>query len=209
MASAAQRVHRKTSVWAKALLALFVLLLITGAAVGGLAIGKFLGADEERTVQVVRSVEVEEQVILLTAGLADDIPLEREAFSIFDLFDLPGSERATDLRVDFDGKFGIEGGDVQIEQRGENAYLIRIPEFRYLGYDNPEFTVASERNGVFSWTTEEIDTLEAAEYALSDAAAQQHIDGFRPLLEQQAKQFYTRIVSGIDPEIKLEFEFAG
>ncbi len=206
MTSAAPRARTKTPFWAKALVAL-VLIAVIGT--GAFFAGKYFGADEERTVQVVRSVEVEEQVILLTAGLADDIPLEREALSIFDLFDLPGSERATDLRVDFDGKFGIEGGDVQIEQRGENAYLIRIPEFQYLGYDNPEFTVASERNGVLSWTTEEIDTLEAAEYALSDAAAQQHIDGFRPLLEQQAKQFYTRIVSGIDPEITLEFEFAG
>ena len=43
---------------------------------------------------------------------------------------------------------------------------------------------------------------------LSDGAARQHIDGFRPLLEQQAEQFHSRIVSGIDPEITLKFAFA-
>lgn len=40
--------------------------------------------------------------------------------------------------------------------------------------------MASLRDGVLSWASEEIDTLEAAEFALSDAAAQQPVDGYRP-----------------------------
>ncbi len=209
MTIAPPKPRRRTPIWAKLLLTLFVILLIVATGVGGLFLGKFLGADEVRTVQVVRSVQVEEQVILLTAGLSDEIPLRGEALDVFGLFDLPGSQRSTDVRIDFDGKFGIDGGDVEIEQTGETAYRITIPQFEYLGYDNPEFSVAQETNGVLSFTTTELDTLDAAEYALADEAAQQHIDGFRPLLEKQAEQFYTRIVSGIDPAITLEFVFSG
>ena len=35
----------------------------------------------------------------------------------------------------------------------------------------------------------------------------EHIEGFRPVLEEQAVTFYTRIVSSIEPDATLEFEF--
>lgn len=208
MTTASPRITTKTPLWAKLLAIFFVLLLIAGAALGGIIVGKLLGATEERVVQVVRSVQVEEQVILLTAGIAEEIPLRGDKLNVFGFFDIPFTERAINVKFDFDGKFGIEGKDVEIEQTAENAYVIKIPRFEYLGYDNPKFSVANVSNGVLSWTTEEIDQLDAAEYALSDEAAQEHIDGFRDVLQVQAEKFYTRIVTGIDPTITLEFEFA-
>lgn len=79
--------------------------------------------------------------------------------------------------------------------------------FTFLGYDNTNFSVATEGNGILSWTTPEIDTLEATEELLTDEAVAEHIDGFRPLLEDQAVVFYTRIVSSIEPDATLTFEF--
>lgn len=35
----------------------------------------------------------------------------------------------------------------------------------------------------------------------------EHIEGFRPVLQEQAETFYTRIVNAIDPTIQLQFEF--
>lgn len=195
--------RRRTPVWA---LILLILVIAGGAAFAGLALGKFLGANEERDVQVVRSVRGEEQVILLTAGLTD-IKEERDNQDFFGLFDIPFSDRAVFLRYDFDAKFGIEGKKVDIEPLGNKAYRITIPSFQFLGYDEPEFSVATEANGILSWATPEIDTLKATEELLTDAAVAEHIEGFRPLLEEQAVTFYTRIVSGIEPEATLTFEF--
>lgn len=194
----------KTPVWAVVLLTVVIAAV---AAFAGLTVGKFLGAGEERDVQVVRSVKGEEQVILMTAGLAD-IKEERTNQTFFGLFNIPLSDRTTFLRFDFDAKFGIEGKDVEIESLGNNSYLVTIPEFMFLGYDNPEFSVATESNGILSWTTPEIDKLKAVKEILSDNAVTEHIEGFRPLLEEQAVTFYTRIVSSIDPDVTLEFEFA-
>lgn len=195
--------RRKTPVWAVILL----ILVVAGiAAFAGLTLGKMLGATEERDVQVVRSVIGEEQVILLTAGLSD-IKEERDNQDFFGLFDIPFSERAVFLRYDFDAKFGIEGKDVEIEPLGDKAYRITIPSFQFLGYDEPEFSVATEANGILSWATPEIDTLQATEELLTDAAVAEHIDGFRPLLEEQAATFYSRIVSGIEPDATLTFAF--
>lgn len=212
--------RRKTPVWAKILLVLFVLLLIGTAAFGGLVVGKALGASEDRDVQVIRSITREEQVVLLTAGVADLKQESADGLSItipgLDLipglgtweFDVPGSERQMLIRYDFDAKIGIEGKDVKIERQLDGSYHLTIPEFIYIGSEDPEISVASESNGVLSWITPEIDKFEAAKEVLSEESVAKTIEGARPVLEEQARIFYTNILTAIDPDIDLEFTFA-
>ncbi|MDE0546348.1 hypothetical protein [Microbacterium sp. C7(2022)] len=206
-----QKPAKKTPLWAKIMLVLVILAAIAGAALVAFNVGKIFGATESRDTQVIRSITGEEQVILVTAGMTD-VQEEREdglEFAIGDwsLFTLPGSDRSVLVRYEYDAKFGIEGKDVEIVQTGDDSYLITIPEFIYLGYANPDLSVANEENGLLSWTTPEIDTTTVFEDLLSQQAVEQHIDGFRPVLEEQAETFYTRIVEAIDPAITLEFEF--
>ncbi|WP_404442523.1 hypothetical protein LG315_07735 [Microbacterium marinum] len=205
--------HKKTPIWAKLLLIIVILAAITGAALVSFNAGKFFGASESRDTQVIRSITGEEQVVLLTAGMTD-VQEERAdgldiALGDWNLFTLPGSDRSLLVRYEYDAKFGIEGKDVQISQTADNAYRITIPEFIYLGYANPDLSIANEENGILSWTTPEIDTTEVIEELLSEQAVAQHIDGFRPVLEEQAETFYTRIVEAIDPSITVEFEYSG
>lgn len=204
--------RRRTPGWAKILLILFVLLLVGAAAFGGLSVGKALGATESRDTQVIRSIRGEEQVVLLTAGMTD-VKEDRGdglklAIGDIQLFTLPGTERSILVRYEYDAKFGIEGKDVEIVQTGDNSYRITIPEFIYLGYSDPDLSVADEENGILSWTTPEIDTSEIFEELLSSQVVSEHIDGFRSVLEEQAKTFYTKIVTAIDPDIVLDFTFA-
>lgn len=203
---------KTTPTWAKVLLVVMVLLLISGAVIGGIAVGKFFGAAESRDTQVIRSIKGEEQVILVTAGMTDVKGENGDGLKLaigdWNLFTLPGSERSVLVRYEYDAKFGIEGKDVDIRQTGDNTYLVSIPEFIYLGYANPDLSIADEKNGLLSWTTPEIDKTDVFEALLSESFIEQHIDGFRPMLEQQAETFYTRIVHAIDPSITLEFEFA-
>lgn len=202
---------KRTPIWAKILLVVVILAVIAGAALASFTVGKMFGATESRDTQVIRSIKGEEQVILVTAGMTD-VQEEREdgldfAIGDWDLFTLPGSERSVLVRYEYDAKFGIEGKDVKITQTGDDAYVITIPKFIYLGYANPDLSVADEKNGLLSWATPEIDTTDVFEELLSEQAVEQHIDGFRPVLEEQAKQFYSKIVTAIDPAITLEFQF--
>ncbi|WZO35747.1 hypothetical protein MRBLWS13_003455 [Microbacterium sp. LWS13-1.2] len=203
---------KKTPIWAKILLGVVILAVIAGSALVSFNFGKFFGATESRDTQVIRSITGEEQVILVTAGMTD-VQEEREdglKFAVGDwsLFTLPGSERSVLVRYEYDAKFGIEGKDVEINRTGDNSYLITIPEFIYLGYANPDLSVANEKNGLLSWTTPEIDTTEVFEELLSERAVEQHIDGFRLTLEEQAELFYSKLVHAIDPAISVDFAFS-
>ncbi|MFE5672593.1 hypothetical protein ACFQ58_13420 [Agromyces sp. NPDC056523] len=199
---------KKTPLWAKVLLVFFVLLLVAGAAFAGLSMGTFLGSSETRDTQVIRSITRQEQVVLVTAGVTDVMEERNDPLDVFGLFELPGSERTMLIRYEYDAKFGIEGKDVNITRTGDNAYRISIPAFTFLGYENPDLSVANEENGLLSWTTPEIDQSEVFEKVLSDEAVATHIDGFRPVLEAQARTFYSSIITSIDPDITVEFEFA-
>lgn len=185
-----------------------ILILVVGAAIAGVLLGRLMGATEERSTQVVRSVKLEEEIILLSAGIAD-IKERREDQNFFGLFDIPGTEREIFVKYEFDAKFGIDGAQVEIDQTGDKAYRITIPEFEYLGSDDPDFESATETNGILSWSTPQIDNFEFVENVLTPEAVADHLEGFRPMLELQAESFYSRIVTSIEPDAELVFVFAG
>lgn len=157
---------RRTPLWAKILLVLVFVVVIAAAAVGGIAVGRFFGAQESRDTQVIRSIKGEEQVILLTAGMTDVKEEKADGLKLaigdLQLFTLPGTERSMLVRYEYDAKFGIEGRDVDIRPTGNDSYLVTIPKFNYLGYADPDLSVAGEKNGALSWTTPEIDKAQCS-----------------------------------------------
>lgn len=202
-----QKPRPRTPGWAKFLLALFVVLALAAAAVGGLWIGKSFGASEQREIQVIKSVELQEQVVLVRSAIADLKP--RADIQDINGVVIPWTDRSVLLQYEFDTMVGINGEDVTITRTGDNTFVIAIPDFILIGIDEPRYHVVNESNGVLSFLTPEIDTLQLTQEVLTDDVKAQHIDGLRPLLEVQAKGFYTSIVTAIDPNVSLEFTFAG
>ncbi|MHA7292463.1 hypothetical protein [Arthrobacter sp. HLT1-21] len=200
-------VKRKTPVWAKVLLFVFLILVVAGLAGGaGVAAGIFFGAAHEREIQVIRSVELQEQVVLVRSGVTGLKP-EREVNDI-NGFVIPWSDRSLLLQYEFDTMVGIEGREVSIVPTGENSFRVMIPDFILIGTADPNFAVVNQENGVLSFATPEIDTLKLTQEILTDDALAEHVDGLRPVLETQARTFYTNIITAINPDAALEFEFA-
>lgn len=199
--------RRKTPVWAKLLLFTFLTLVVVGiAASAGVAAGMFFGAAQEREVQVIRSIELEEQVVLVRSGITGLKP-EREVKDINGIV-VPWSDRSLLLKYEFDTMVGIDGRGVSIVPTGEKSFRVAIPDFILIGTADAEYSVVNENNGVLSFATPEIDTLQLTQELLTDDVLQKHIEGLRPVLEEQARTFYTNIVTAIDPTITLEFEFS-
>lgn len=181
-----------------------VLLIVVAAGVWG-AGGLFSNRGEERNTQIVDSVTRSEQVVLLSLGIQGISKRDEQGF----LFDwaVPGTERALYLQYAFTAKLGIDGAAVQIEPTGERAFEITIPRFRFLGHDEVSFEVAAENNGIISWFTPEIDPVAMVNAILGPEEQQQYLAANQATLREQAEHFYRRIITAIDPSVRITFVF--
>ena len=189
---------------------LIVAALITAVGLGAasaLSIGSIFGSNaEDRTTLAVKSLERQQEVVVLQVGMVG-IKDSTQIGTIAGI-EVPGTERAVFLRYEFDAKLGFDGADVLIEPVGDTAVKVTIPQFFFIGFDNWDSELAAESNGILSWTTPEIDQLEMSNGILTDEVKEQLVDDYEELLVDQAKVFYTQIVTAIDPTIELEFVFA-
>lgn len=194
-------------------LSVLAVLVVIAVVVGLVALGpavrnSFLDVStESRNTQVITAIDRQEQIVLLstsTQGLT-----EESAHSNLFGKKIPGTERTQFLQYTYRAKLGIEGGEVSIEEAGDNQYLISVPEFIFIGHDNVDFKTAVEDNGIISWVTPEIDTASKITEILSEGEMSEQIDSNRDLLQDQARTFYTSIIKGIDDEIEIDFEFRG
>lgn len=189
---------------------LAALTLIAGLVVGGLfgpgGVGGIFGTEKESlNTQVVRSLSLDEQVVLMSLGI-QGIATESIESTILGVR-VPGSGRTQYLQYAFDAKLGIEGDEVSITQTGDKAFTVTIPDFIFIGHNNEEFKIAVEDNGVLSFVTPEVDTVALIQRVLSDDARDEHVESNREVLEQQATNFYTGIIKGIDHEIDVDVKF--
>lgn len=155
--------------------------------------------------QVIRSMRRTKEVSLLRLGVTGIISKENK--SHFFSMEIPGTERARFIQYTFDAKLGFEGKEVVIKETGENTFDVTIPEFKFVGYDDPEYRVIVEQNGALSFGTKQIDSLDMINNILTDKAKKEYVDSNRDILEEQAKSFYTSIVNSVSPETKLHFTF--
>lgn len=197
----------------KVLLLPVVLVLVAivgvGAVIGLDKLGfSILGNDREsRSSEVISAVTREQQVVLLSLGI-QGIDVEKDSSSILGQ-SIWGTGRSSFLQYNFDAKLGIEGQDVTIEETGAKTYRVTIPDFVFIGHDNPEFQSVVEDNGALSFATPEIDTAEVITEILNDDTKDEYVAKNVDLLRDQAKVFYEGIIRGIDPTLEVEFDYAG
>ena len=142
---------------------------------------------ESRNTQVINAIERKEQVVLLSLGIQGIS--ERKEGRQFLGVDIPGSARASFLQYNFNAKLGVEGEDVTIERTDDNTYRLSIPEFIFIGHDNVSFRMAAEDNGVLSWITPKIDTVDTINQILNDEAQARYVAEHREVLQDQATAF--------------------
>lgn len=150
-------------------------------------------------------MERTKEVSLLRLGITGIKSQENK--SHFFNMEIPGTERARFIQYSFDAKLGFEGKDVVIEKSGGNTFDITIPQFKFIGYDHPEYRVIVDQNGALSFGTPQIDTADMINEILTNTAKNEYVETNREILEEQAKSFYTSIVTSVNSEAKLNFTF--
>ncbi|MDO5677095.1 MAG: hypothetical protein Q4G35_06255 [Propionibacteriaceae bacterium] len=155
--------------------------------------------------QVIHAVRTTEEISLVSLGI-QGIAEQTQQRTIFGMR-VPGADRALFLQYDFTAKLGLDGRQVRVTQTGEKAFTISVPEFIFIGHDDVRFKLAAEKNGVLSWVTPEIDTVEMTNSILNDEAQQKYLADNDELLREQTRAFYEGIVAAVDPEIQLGFDY--
>ena len=122
---------------------------------------------------------------------------------------IPASEKTTLVQYKSDAKAGIDGSQVKIEPTGPGSFRITIPEFIGIGFDDPVFEDALESNNAFSWLAPPAVQSRMIHNILNDENKQKYISENEAALKEQPKVFYSGIIATVDPEITIDFEFAG
>lgn len=118
-----------------------------------------------------------------------------------------GTSRKKFIQASFDAKLGLNGKDVDITKDGKNSYLITVPKFIFIGYNNPNFKLLDEHNGVFSSFTSDINESDMINKVLNGKSKKKYLTKYDDLLRQSTKEFYRGIVQNTNPEAKLSFKF--
>lgn len=192
---------------------LLVLGLVLVLALGGVAIAARMGwlsvfgiESKSHDSQVVQAIERTQEVSLVGLGIQGIMDEERSRTAFG--HDIPGTSERFFLQYRFTAKLGVDGAEVTVSETGEKEIVVSVPEFIFIGYDEPTFEVAAQDGGLLSWATPDIDPLEMVNKILDDDAQQKYLDDHRELLEEQVQVFYDGLIAGIDPEIVTTFEFA-
>lgn len=188
--------------------AVLIVLLVVAAVLGGWAYERFFGATAHTSdTQIYQSVQREEKVSLLALGI-QGIEKKTADGKILGV-PAPAADRTTLIQYQFTARVGIDGEKVTIVAGDtENAYVISIPEFIFIGYDDPHFEDAIESNGPLSFLTEEVEVTQMINTILSDENQQAYIEDHEQTLRDQAQAYYTGIIASIDPDATVTFEFA-
>ena len=160
---------------------------------------------ESSNTKVIKAVEREEQVVLVSLGIEG--LSEESATSKLWNWQVPGSERTQYIKYSYRAKLGIEGSQVRVEEESPHHFRVEIPEFIFIGHSDENFETAVEDNGALSWITPDIDKAETITKILNEDKKKEDIADNRDVLQSQAKQFYTGIISGVDPEAEVDFSF--
>lgn len=153
----------------------------------------------------VKSLSKEKQIVLVNLGLSE-ILNEEKSSQLFGK-NIVGTSRKKFIQASFDAKLGLNGKDVDITKDGKNSYLITVPKFIFIGYNNPNFKLLDEHNGVFSSFTSDINESDMINKVLNGKSKKKYLTKYDDLLRQSTKEFYRGIVQNTNPEAKLSFKF--
>ncbi|MCB1297843.1 MAG: hypothetical protein KDB08_02545 [Microthrixaceae bacterium] len=187
--------------------------LVVGAVLAAGAIFLFnppilnwVGVVPDKNTQVVTAVTGIEEVALVSLSIEGLQERRTEAGQVLFLT-IPNS-RAAFLRYSFDAKIGIKADEVAIEELADGSFLITIPPFIVIGLDNQNYAIAAENNDLLSWTTPEIDKVAMINELFNPEVEAAYLTKSDELLKSQTRHFYKGIVTAIDPDATVTFEFA-
>lgn len=188
------------------LLVIFLIALVVFSGARGMGWLAPLGiTTESNDSQVITAVERTEDVSLVSLGIQG--LMDKSQNTDIAGWPIPGTTKRVWVQYTFQAKLGIDGSQVEVTESRDHNYEVSVPEFTFIGFDEPDFKVALEDND-FTLLTEDIDQAEMVSEVLSGSDQEQYISTNRDLLEDQTAVFYDRLITSIDPDAKTTYVFS-
>ena len=177
-------------------------------------IGYFQGknASDERSqvyTQITR-IEKVNQSVFLDVGIQKVETIEKDKKIPGTNISIPLSVKKATIILNYTAKFGIKEG-VKVRKIAEHEYELTIPKYEVIGVkvpDNPKdrYKLYDMSGQLLSGATENIDTGEHVAKSLSNKEQEEYLKQYKNLITESAENYYTNIVTSIDPEAKLTFK---
>ncbi|MBD1543012.1 hypothetical protein G9E11_12310 [Arthrobacter sp. IA7] len=167
----------------------------------------FTSSANERDSQVIQAVTRVQEVALLSLHI-EGVSRNESSGEIFGVA-VPASEKTTLIQYKFDAKLGIDGSQVTIEPTGPESFRVTVPQFIGIGFDDPVFEDPLESSNALGWLATPAVQTRMVNNILSDENKQKYISQNEAALKEQARVFYSGLIASVDPEITIDFAFAG
>ena len=169
-------------------------------------------ASDERSqiyTQITRIEKVNESVFL-DVGIQKVETIEKDKKIPGTNISIPLSVKKAIIILNYTAKFGIKEG-VKVRKIAEHEYELTIPKYEVIGVkvpDNPKdrYKLYDMSGQLLSGATENIDTGEHVAKSLSNKEQEEYLKQYKNLITESAENYYTSIVTSIDPEAKLTFK---
>lgn len=191
------------------------LLLIAGGAFSSLYITGFFTAGvstQTHDTKAVESFEFKEDITLISLGVTGILEEEKSA-ELFGGWKVPGTEKNVLILYRYQANLGIDGTKVDIEKTGDHSFTVEVPAFELKGLSFTEqdgegpFKKINTADGLLSFVTADIDESAMHSRIVTDDGAEL-INENTDHLRSQAESFFTGIITAVDPDASIDFEFA-
>ena len=168
-------------------------------------------SDERKEIymQITRLEKVNESVFL-TAGIQRVELVEKDKKIPGTNISIPLSIKQGVIILNYDAKFGIKEG-IKVKKIAEHEYELTIPKYQVLGIElskssKEQYKILAPSGELLSGATENIGTGEDVVKALNNKQQEEYLKQYKNLITESAENYYTNIVTSIDPEAKLTFK---
>lgn len=122
---------------------------------------------------------------------------------------MPLSKKTVLYTINYIAKFGIKK-PVKIKKRGEHHYHITVPEYDVIGISSEKgkkrYKLYDKKGELLSFGTEDIDTGATVDEDLNDREQKKYLKEYHSLINDSAKDYYTKIIKATDANAKLTFD---
>ena len=200
----------KIYVWiVVAILAIFFVVAKTYNIIGYFQ-GKNVSNEQTQVYTRITQLEKVNESVFLNVGIQKVETIEKDKKIPGTNISIPLSVKKAIIIFNYTAKFGIKEG-VKVRKIAEHEYELIIPKYEVIGVDVPDnpkdrYKLYNTSGELLSGATENIDTGEHVIKELSNKEQEEYLKQYKNLITESAEQYYSAIVTGIDPEAKVTFK---